>query len=156
MLHDGDRAQPTLLIENIGEKSDVPLVSPTTAELMRGLMRQLIEKGTGRKAQVPGIVIYGKTGTANHRCRHGTGYQKKDVSTTFVGAFPETPRYGIFVLLDQPQGIKSTYYFNSAGWNTAPVAGRIIKRVVTTLGIESDSFVEEKNAPLIRLASIKE
>ncbi|MFI8087474.1 penicillin-binding transpeptidase domain-containing protein [Streptomyces sp. NPDC086080] len=39
---------------------------PTTAMRMRELMRGVVEDGTGRKAAIPGAVVGGKTGTAQH------------------------------------------------------------------------------------------
>lgn len=152
---DGARPQPTLLLENIGAHSAQPLVSPHTAKHMRALMRRMTEEGTGRKAAVPGVVVYGKTGTADTLRADGKGYQKKNVSTAFVAAFPETPRYAVYVMLEHPQGIKKTFGFNAAGWNAAPVTGRIIQRIVTTIGIEPDQVVQEKGGPVIRLASAR-
>ncbi len=155
LREDGAMPQPTLLVENIGSKPAQPLVSPGTAKHMRALMLRVTEETYGRKARVPGIVIYSKTGTANKRRASGRGYQKKDVSTSFVGIFPESPRYAVFVMLDCPKGIKKTFGYNAGGWNAAPITGRIINRIVTTLGIEPDHVVEDKGGPLLRLTSGK-
>jgi len=39
---------------------------PSTAVRMRELMRDVVERGTGRNAAIPGAVVGGKTGTAQH------------------------------------------------------------------------------------------
>ncbi|MEN8237258.1 MAG: penicillin-binding protein 2 [Pseudomonadota bacterium] len=147
---DGAVPQPTLLLEKVGTQPVFPLVSPHTAKHMRALMRRMVEEGTGRKAKVPGIVVYGKSGTANARRARGRGYQKKDVNTAFVGVFPEVPRYAVYVRLDNPKGSKATFNFNAAGWNAAPVTGRIIQRIVTILGLEPDHVEQEKEGPLVK------
>src|SRR5690606_10379925 len=46
-----------------GERRRV--ISAETARTIRELMRGVVEQGTGRRAQVPGYEVGGKTGTAN-------------------------------------------------------------------------------------------
>ncbi|MFF4352753.1 penicillin-binding transpeptidase domain-containing protein [Streptomyces sp. NPDC001530] len=41
-------------------------MNPTTALLMRELMTDVVEEGTGAKAAIPGATVGGKTGTAQH------------------------------------------------------------------------------------------
>jgi len=50
------------------------------------------------------------------------------------------------VTLDQPHGTKETFGFALAGYTAAPMAGRIIQRVATLLGVPN-------NAPPTKLAS---
>jgi cell division protein FtsI (penicillin-binding protein 3) len=46
------------------------------------------------------------------------------------------PRYVVYVLLDEPQGNKSTWGFASGGWTAAPTAGRIVERVAPLMKVE--------------------
>jgi cell division protein FtsI (penicillin-binding protein 3) len=50
--------------------------------------------------------------------------------------FPiHAPRYIVMTMLDDPQPTKKTYGFATAGWNAAPLAGRIIARMGPMVGI---------------------
>jgi peptidoglycan glycosyltransferase len=40
------------------------LMKPATAQLVRQMMISVVEKGSGQKAQIPGLIVGGKTGTA--------------------------------------------------------------------------------------------
>jgi len=39
------------------------------------------------------------------------------------------------VMVDRPQAIKETYGFNAAGWNAAPIAGKVIGRIAPLLHV---------------------
>ena len=45
------------------------------------------------------------------------------------------PRYIVLTVLDEPKGNKQTYGFTTAGWNAAPVAGRIIEQLAMMSGL---------------------
>ncbi|MBF0325403.1 peptidoglycan D,D-transpeptidase FtsI family protein [Magnetospirillum moscoviense] len=105
-----------------------------TSDQMRALMRMVVTDGTGKKAEVAGYDVGGKTGTAE-KAAHG-GYKKKAVLSSFVAAFPmDAPRYVVVAMIDEPQGTKETYGFITAGWTAAPAAGRIIAQLAPMMGI---------------------
>ena len=53
-----------------------------------------------------------------------------------MGAFPMSrPRYAVLIMIDRPQAIKGTYGFNAAGWNAAPIAGKVIGRIAPLLHV---------------------
>ena len=80
-------------------------------------------------------LVGGKTGSADKVSAHG-GYLKASNRTIFVSSFPiDAPRYVVFVLLDEPKGIKETYNFATAGWNAAPTVGEIIAKIGPMLGV---------------------
>jgi cell division protein FtsI (penicillin-binding protein 3) len=110
------------------------IISEKTSEEMRDLFRLVVEKGTGSKAQVEGYGVGGKTGTAEKPGKGG--YRKKDLISSFVGVFPiDKPRYVIFVMLDEPRGIKETFNFASGGWTAAPTVSKIISQIGPLLNI---------------------
>lgn len=110
------------------------VLKPKTSAAMRQLMRMVVTEGTGKKADVPGYEVGGKTGTAEKAA--GGGYKKKAVLSSFVAGFPmENPRYVVVAMIDEPQGTKETYGFITAGWNAAPTAGRIIAQIAPMLGV---------------------
>ncbi|WP_300296160.1 penicillin-binding protein 2 [Ferrovibrio sp.] len=105
------------------------------SDTMRKLMLLVVEEGTGKKAEVDGYLVGGKTGSSEKVNDRG-GYNKKANFNTFVAGFPmHNPRYIVQVMVDEPKGNKSTYGFATAGWTAAPAAGRIISRIAPLLGV---------------------
>jgi cell division protein FtsI (penicillin-binding protein 3) len=101
---------------------------------MRGLLRYVVTNGTGKRADVPGYDVGGKTGSAEKAGPHG--YQAHKLVTSFCAVFPiDAPRYLVFVMLDEPHGTKETGGFALAGYTAAPAAGRIISRIAPLLGV---------------------
>ena len=41
----------------------------------------------------------------------------------------------MLVMLDEPQATDETYGYNLAGWNAAPAAGEIVRRIAPLLGV---------------------
>ena len=90
---------------------------------MRDLLRYVVTNGTGKKADVAGYDVGGKTGSAQVPGPHGR-YIPHALRTSFFAAFPvHNPRYIVFVLLDQPHGTKETGGFALAGYTAAPAGG---------------------------------
>ena len=111
--------------------------SEETSYKMRALLRLVVTKGTGSKADAPGYRVGGKTGTADKVS--GGGYSKTRVVTNFAGVFPiDEPRYVIVVMLDEPQATAESMGFRFAGWNVAPVVSKTISRIAPMLGVLPD------------------
>lgn len=122
-----------ILDENDSSPKSKKVLSDATSVKMRRLMDFVVEEGTGKKADVSGYQIGGKTGTAE-RAEYG-GYNKKQTLVSFVAAFPiKKPKYLIFITLDRPN-----YTFNTGGMVAAPVAGRIIEKIAPLLGVRPQS-----------------
>jgi len=112
------------------------VISPKTSNDMRYLMRLNVEKGSGRRAEVPGFKVGGKTGTAE-KVVNGR-YSSKKRFNAFLAAFPiDDPKYVVLSIIDEPKpeaGNKSA----TAGLNAAPIVGNIIRRAAPVLGVEPD------------------
>ncbi|MDD9909161.1 MAG: penicillin-binding protein 2 [Ahrensia sp.] len=112
-----------------------------TSDIMRYLMRLNVLKGSGRRAEVPGFLVGGKTGTAE-KVVNGR-YSNEKRFNAFLAAFPVTdPRYVVLVILDEPKPEEGQRYA-TAGLNTAPVVGEIIERAAPLLGVEPDFRVRD-------------
>ncbi len=110
------------------------IVSRETAYKVQGLLRLVVEKGTGRQADAPHYLVGGKTGTAEKA--GGGGYRKRSLVSSFVSVFPVVnPRYVTVVMIDEPHGTKKTYGFATAGWTAAPTTKRVIERIAPMLGV---------------------
>ena len=115
-----------------------------TSYKMRALLRLVVTKGTGKKADAPGYRVGGKTGTAEKY------HDKSLLVTSFAGVFPmDEPRYVIVVMLDEPKGTAETFGFRTAGWNVAPIVSRIISRIAPMLGVRPDMRREPNLAEVL-------
>lgn len=89
-------------------------ISEKQIELVRDGMRRVVDTGTGKKAQIKGVTVAGKTGTA----QFWRG-EKKDNHTWFITFAPyEDPKFAICVFV---QGAKS------GGGVSAPIAQKIME-----------------------------
>lgn len=145
LVNDGIMVHPTLRKPQAPLQEGNRIISSETSRQIRHLMRLAVTEGSVKKADVPGFHVSGKTGTSNLRKAKGRGYQKKYVRTNFIGVFPRQPQYAVWVMLDSPKGLSKTYGFNAAGWNSAPVAGRVIERMTSLLGIVPEVEAQESN-----------
>ena len=152
-LVNGGIWRPTTLLK-VGPGHPAPegrrAISEATSARMRQLLRLIVLRGTGRKADVPGFRIGGKTGTAE--AATAGGYDKSRNVATFVAAFPiDAPRYVVLSMLDSPQGTKETGGWKTAAWNAAPVVGRVVARVGSLLGVVPDSGRDIDESDLLPL-----
>ncbi len=132
--------QPSTLIKADPAHIAKPLrvFSESTSLTMRKMLRLVVMKGTGRKANVDGMRVGGKTGTAEKHLEGG-GYKKHANVSTFVSVFPmDNPRYVVLTMLDEPHGTTDTGGFTTAGQVSAPIAGKVIARIGPMLGIAPD------------------
>ncbi len=135
VVNGGRRITPTFLKQTATDLRGEQVIKPQTSEQMRDLLRYVVTDGTGRKADVPGYDVGGKTGSAQVPGPHGR-YIPHALRTSFCAVFPvHDPRYIVFVILDQPHGTKQTGGFALAGYTAAPMAGRIIQRIAPLLGV---------------------
>jgi cell division protein FtsI (penicillin-binding protein 3) len=135
VVNGGRRITPTFLKQTATDLRGEQVLKPQTSEQMRDLLRYVVTDGTGRKADIPGYDVGGKTGSAQVPGPHGR-YIPHALRTSFCAVFPvHNPRYIVFVLLDQPHGTRETGGFALAGYTAAPMAGRIIQRIAPLLGV---------------------
>ncbi len=110
----------------------------STSARMRQMLRLIVERGTGKKADAAGYRVGGKTGSAE---KPGAGgYRRTSLVATFAAAFPmDRPRYVVIAMLDEPQGTAATSGQRTAAWNAAPVVGRLVPRIGPLLGVMPDA-----------------
>lgn len=140
LLNDGRRVDATLVRQNPamvdGEISGGEIkVSAKTSAAVRQMFRLAVMQGTGQGANVEGLRVGGKTGTAERARTDALGYDKDKNVNTFLGAFPmDAPRYVVVLMLDSPQALEGTD-LRGAGANAAHVAGRFIQRASSFLKV---------------------
>lgn len=131
--NEGRLVTPKIISEEATAGEPARLVSEATAHIVTAMMRESVLNGTGRRSDVAGYRVAGKTGTAEKPV--AGGYDKTRNVTSFAAIFPaDSPRYALIVTLDEPKPIEDGGM--TAGVNAAPVAGRIIERVAPLFGID--------------------
>lgn len=140
VVNGGLAVQPRFILpdyeegQSLPEISSIRLVKEETSQIMRSLLRLVVTDGTAKSAEVEGYEVGGKTGTAEKPGAHG--YDRKRLISSFIGVFPvSSPKYAVFVVVDEPKGTKESYGYATAGWTAAPAAGRVIKRMTSILGL---------------------
>lgn len=118
-----------------------------TMERVRPAFEFAVAEGTGTRAQVEGLRIAGKTGTAIKSS--GGGYRAGAYRASFVGYFPaDDPSVVMIVVLDEP---KTSGY---GGVSAAPVFQRITSRWVGTLPEVAQRMAPTDSIPPPRVRSV--
>jgi len=126
------------------------IISKDTSNQLRKILRKVVSSkiGTASLADKDGYYVGGKTGTAES---YG---DKKNRINTFISVFPSNkPNYTLFVMLEKPKinrdliynyrGIKTKAPYNTSGWNSVYVAGKIIEKIGPILAINNKEFTNQ-------------
>jgi cell division protein FtsI (penicillin-binding protein 3) len=139
----GFEVVPTLIKKNLDEIiNNKRIIKEGVSEKINLILRKIVttKEGTAGLANIEGYEIGGKTGTAQ-KTKVG-GYSRAKVNT-FAAVFPiPSPKYTLIVLLDEPKTSLDYIYeyrnkkgsykgtpFNTAGWTSVEVAGKIIEKI---------------------------
>ena len=107
------------------------VISKSTADKTKELLKQVVESGTGTKAAIEGYEIGGKTGTAKH-------YNEDIYDSSFIGIVPLADRD--LVVLTILYDIKGETYYGSQ--TAAPVFKNLTANILSYLNAKPDQ--EEK------------
>lgn len=114
------------------------VISRKTAQIMREILSNVVERGTGKRAAANGYRVAGKTGTAQKFNVSAGGYSSTRLVTSFVGFAPaEYPAVVISAIVDEPAENEW------GGTVAAPLFKRIAERVLPYLDIPSDLNANE-------------
>ena len=133
------------LIKKVLKDNQKPkrIIKKGVSKQINEILRKIVttEKGTAEFANIKGYQVGGKTGTAEKSIVGG--YTRKAKVNTFVSIFPiSKPKYVMVILIDEPKTSEDYIYeyknkkgsykgtpFNTAGWTSVEVAGKIIQRI---------------------------
>ena len=135
--------KPSLIKKNSGGNLNKKrIIKKGISKKINLILRKIVttKEGTAGLANIEGYEIGGKTGTAQKTTIGG--YSRAKVNT-FVAIFPAVkPKYVMIVLLDEPKTSADYIYkyknkkgsykgtpFNTAGWTSVEVAGKIIEKI---------------------------
>jgi cell division protein FtsI (penicillin-binding protein 3) len=127
------RATPTFLRR---------VISKETAEKVKRVLVEVVERGTGRAASVNGYFVGGKTGTSQKFDEEEGRYSKNKYISSFLGFAPfrDTKVIGI-VVIDEPQG--EIYASKIA----VPAFGKIISRAMALYQIPYEREIRKAEVP---------
>ncbi|CAG7594131.1 MAG: peptidoglycan D,D-transpeptidase FtsI family protein [Candidatus Midichloria sp.] len=135
LVNGGLLYKPTLIRqENTNNIECRRVIKEQTSHAMRKLLRLVVESGSAKRANVEGLLVGGKTGTAEKN-KNGR-YSKKLNLAIFAGAFPmNKPEYVIVVMINEAKQNSINYGYTTGGMIAAPVGGNIIRRMAQVLGV---------------------
>jgi len=114
------------------------IISNLTSRRMKGILKGVVDEGTGTKAQIPGISAAGKTGTAQKVV--GGSYSHSHFYATFAGFAPvDNPRLACVVVFDDPH---PAYY---AGSVAAPVFSEVVGDALKYLNTQHVPDADDDN-----------
>ena len=103
------------------------IIEPAVASTMNDILQMVVESGTGKSAQIEGIKVAGKTGTAQ-KLEGGT-YSHSHFISSFIGYAPaDDPKLAMIVAVDDPRG---AYY---GGVVAAPVFKAVVEESLYYMG----------------------
>lgn len=106
------------------------VLSPEVCKRVTSVMVDVVSKGTGMRASIPGYDVAGKTATAQKFDPKTSSYAKDKAIASFMGFLPaQAPRVAILVVIDEPK--RNPY----GGATAAPCFRRIAEGVIQHLGI---------------------
>ncbi len=138
------------LIKKRDKNDKKKIISKKTSEEITSILRKVVssENGTASLADKEGYYVGGKTGTAE-----SYGNNKHRINS-FISVFPTfKPNYSLFVMLENPKlnrdivynyrGVKTKAPYNTSGWNSVYVAGKIIEKIGPILAINNEDFLNQ-------------
>ena len=144
----GNLIEPSL-IHDRQLKNPEKIISSKTSYKLSNILRKVVtsKNGTASLADKNGYYVGGKTGTAE-----SYGDEKNRINT-FISVFPTyKPNYTLLVMLENPKinrnliynyrGIRTKAPYNTSGWNSVYVAGKIIEKIGPILAINNEEFTD--------------
>jgi len=83
------------------------VIQESTSEAIKNMLRSVVVNGHGKKADVPGYLVAGKTGTAQVAKSESKGYEDAMNIGSFAGFAPlDDPQFVVLVKIDNPKDVQ--------------------------------------------------
>jgi cell division protein FtsI/penicillin-binding protein 2 len=114
------------------------VISEETSHTMGEMLRGVVVRGHGKRADVPGYLVAGKTGTAQVAKGNSKGYEESMNIGSFAGYAPmNNPRFVVLVKVDNPKNVEW------AESSAAPTFGKIMKFLLEYAKIKPTEEVKQ-------------
>jgi cell division protein FtsI/penicillin-binding protein 2 len=119
------------------------VISPDVAEWVRSVpMYEVVQRGTGRLAQIRGYEVFGKTGTAQCLSPRGGYLHGRYISSFLCGAPVDHPRALVLVVVNQATVGGEAF----GGRVAAPAAAEILRQTLVYLRVSPGEDVRDPHA----------
>ncbi len=142
VANNGILMRPQIVLGKVGANGKIEankpqevrrVISSKTANILKAMLVSVVKNGHGKRANVKGYYVAGKTGTANIANPHGGGYYKDQTNHTFIGFAPvDKTKFVVLVKLSKPKNVR----FSAD--SCAPAVGEIIKYLLQYYQIPPD------------------
>jgi penicillin-binding protein A len=110
-------------VRTIGAKEWMTCMAPTTAQAMTSMMLDVVNQGTGTAAQIDGVEVAGKTGTAQTT-------EGENPHAWFIAFAPaNAPKYAVAVIVEHGGDFGSEA---TGGQVAAPIAKQVLQNLLAT------------------------
>ena len=124
------------------------ITSLETVKKVQAVLKNVVEKGTGRKLYSPDFSMAGKTGTARTEYWMPDWEKNPRYISSFVGYFPaENPKYSCIVIIHKPKV--------STGFYGADVTGPVFKSIAQKIYVESPNIDYIENLDVLQASTIE-
>ena len=128
------KADDGALLKVYQYEDDRRILSEETSAVMRYLLEQVVDGGSGKNAYIEGYRIGGKTATSETLPRSANKY-----ISSFIGFAPaDDPQVLALCVINNPQGV---YY---GGTIAAPVVKNIFENILPYLGVEKSTAAQSE------------
>jgi peptidoglycan glycosyltransferase len=111
-------------VRTIGAEPWKTCMSPETANALTGMMVDVVNQGTGVNAQINGVEVAGKTGTAQ------TGVAGENPHAWFIAFAPaNAPKYAVAVIVEHGGNFGNEA---TGGQVAAPMAKKVLETLLAT------------------------
>lgn len=134
-------------IEEVKPQEVRQVVSENTASQVSEMLRSVVTNGHGKRADVPGYLVGGKTGTAQVAKSGAKGYEEGMNIGSFAGYAPTNdPQFVVLVKIVNPKGVQW------AESSAAPTFGQIMKFLLEYYKVKPTE--DPATSPLAKIASV--
>jgi peptidoglycan glycosyltransferase len=110
------------------------VMNSTEAESLNQMMQLVVSNGTGTAAQIPGVKVAGKTGTADNGPQRADGSYINPPDAWFSGFAPaDNPKIAVAVIIENG-GVDGNE--TTGGLAAAPVAKQVIQAYLASIGVK--------------------
>ncbi|MFN2501502.1 MAG: peptidoglycan D,D-transpeptidase FtsI family protein [Pyrinomonadaceae bacterium] len=150
IANDGVKIQPHIIKEirrsndearTVTKAQQTRVLTAKSARDLRTMLQQVVLAGTGRRAQLDGYTVAGKTGTAWKFNPKSKSIDRTKYVSSFIGMAPaNNPEIVVAVVMDEPKtGARD------GGGVAAPVFKEIAQQVLQEMKVKPDAPFREEN-----------
>ncbi|SFR46527.1 peptidoglycan synthetase FtsI [Pseudidiomarina maritima] len=135
IIGNGGKRVPLTIQRREGAPEGEQVISEKTAKTVLAMLESVVANGSGKRAQVRGYRVAGKTGTSRKAIAGGYG---EEYVTLFAGIAPvSNPRLAVVVTVNEPSG--DEYYGSEV---SAPVFAEIVSDALRVMNIPPDNLAD--------------